>query len=93
MHKVRGFTQVQLAEAADATQRAISYFETQAGFPPAPPVIVLAKALQITTHQLLGMKPPKVERMEEDSEALPDCGSGFRCSQDFLSTTRRPSFA
>lgn len=69
IRKARGFTQVQLAEAAGTTQRAISYYETEAGFPPAPAVIVLAKALQITTDELLGVKPPKVERMEEDSEA------------------------
>jgi transcriptional regulator with XRE-family HTH domain len=69
IRKARGFTQVQLAQAAGTTQRAISYYETEAGFPPAPAVIVLAKALQITTDELLGVKPPKVERMEEDSEA------------------------
>gem|GEM_PF-4361481 len=32
-------------------------------------MIVLAKTLRITTDELLGVKPPKVERMEEDSEA------------------------
>ncbi len=69
IRRARGFTQVQLAEAAGTTQRAISYYETEAGFPPAPAVIVLAKALQITTDELLGVKPRKVERMEEDSEA------------------------
>ena len=37
IRKARGLTQVQLAEAAGTTQRAISYYETEAGFPPAPP--------------------------------------------------------
>jgi len=69
IRKARGFTQVQLAEAARTTQRAISYYETEVGFPPAPAVIGLAKALDVTTDELLGVKPPKVERIDDDSEA------------------------
>jgi hypothetical protein len=56
-------------EAAETTQRAVSYYETEAGFPPAPAVIALARALKVTTDELLGVKPPKVERVEEDPEA------------------------
>jgi len=69
IRKVRGLTQVQLAEAAETTQRAISYYETEAGFPPAPAIIGLAKALHVTTDELLGLKPPKVAPVEDDSEA------------------------
>lgn len=69
IRKARGLTQVQLAEAAETTQRAVSYYETEAGFPPAPAVIALARALKITTDELLGVKPPKVERVKEDPEA------------------------
>ncbi len=69
IRKARGMTQVQLAEAAETTQRAVSYYETEAGFPPAPAVISLAKALKITTDELLGLKPPKVARVNDDSEA------------------------
>ena len=69
IRKARGLTQVQLAEAAGTTQRAISYYETEAGFPPAPAVIDLAEALSITTDELLGVKPPKIERVNDDSEA------------------------
>ena len=68
IRKARGLTQVQLAEAAKTTQRAVSYYETEAGFPPAPAVISLAKALSVTTDELLGLKPPKVALVEEDSE-------------------------
>lgn len=68
IRKARGLTQVQLAEAAETTQRAISYYETEAGFPPAPAVIGLAKALEVTTDELLGVKPPKIERLHDDSE-------------------------
>jgi len=72
IRKARGLTQVQLAEAAATTQRAVSYYETEAGFPPAPAVISLAKALHITTDELLGLKPPPkvaAAAVEEDSEA------------------------
>lgn len=69
IRRARGLTQVQLAEVAGTTQRAVSYYETEAGFPPAPAVIDLAKALRITTDELLGVKPPKVERINDDSEA------------------------
>lgn len=69
IRKARGLTQVQLAEAAETTQRAISYYETEAGFPPAPAVIGLAKALHVSTDELLGLKPPKVAPAEEDPEA------------------------
>lgn len=69
IRKARGLTQVQLAEAAGTTQRAISYYETEAGFPPAPAVIGLAEALSITTDELLGVKPPRVEHVNDDSEA------------------------
>jgi transcriptional regulator with XRE-family HTH domain len=67
--KARGLKQVQFAEAAATTQRALSYYETEAGFPPAPAVIALAKALNITTDELLGVKPPKVERASDGSKA------------------------
>jgi transcriptional regulator with XRE-family HTH domain len=69
IRKARGMTQVQLAEAARTTQRAVSYYETEAGFPPAPAVIALAGALKISTDELLGVKPPRVERVNDDSEA------------------------
>jgi transcriptional regulator with XRE-family HTH domain len=70
IRKARGLTQVQLAEAAGTTQRAISYYETEAGFPPAPAVIDLARALQVTTDELLGVKTPKAGPVrQEDPEA------------------------
>jgi len=69
MRKARGMTQVQLAEAAETTQRAISYYETEAGFPPAPAIIALARALSVSTDELLGVKPPKVQRVNGDPEA------------------------
>ena len=68
IRKARGLTQVQLAAAAGTTQRAISYYETDDGVPPASAVIALAKALKVSADELLGLKLPKVERFEDGSE-------------------------
>ena len=68
--KARGLTQVQLAETAATTQRAVSYYETEAGVPPAPAIISLAQALNVSTDELLGLKAPKA--------APADSGKDFR---------------
>jgi transcriptional regulator with XRE-family HTH domain len=68
LRKSRGLTQVQLAELAGTTQRAISYYENDAGYPPAPALVDLARALEVSTDVLLGVKAPKIERYKEDSE-------------------------
>ncbi len=54
IRKARGLTQVKLAEAAGTTQRAISYYENDAGVPPSSAVISLAKALEVSTDNVLG---------------------------------------
>jgi transcriptional regulator with XRE-family HTH domain len=51
-----GLTQIDLAKAAGTTQRAISYYETDGGFPPAPLVASFAQALNISADELLGIK-------------------------------------
>ena len=61
LRKVRGLTQVQLAQAAGTTQRAISYYENEAGFPPALALIALAQALRVSTDELLGLRRSKPE--------------------------------
>ena len=65
LRKARGFTQVELAKAIDATQRSVSYYENDDGIPPASVVMALAKALKISTDELLGIKPPRVERVAD----------------------------
>lgn len=69
LRKARGLTQVELAHAANTTQRAISYYETEAGFPPAPAVVQLARALRITTDELLGVRTPKIDHLDDDAES------------------------
>jgi transcriptional regulator with XRE-family HTH domain len=72
--RARGITQIQLAKAARVTQRAISYYETDTGYPPAPVVAQLAQALKISADELLGIKPPprevsKFEELHGDAES------------------------
>ena len=66
--RMRGMTQIDLAEAAGTTQRAVSYYENAFGFPPAPQLVALAKALHVTTDELLGVKAIKAESRSEDPE-------------------------
>jgi len=58
----RGLTQAQLADAIDSSQRSISHYETVADYPPPQVIIALARALKVSTDELLGIKkqkPPK----------------------------------
>jgi transcriptional regulator with XRE-family HTH domain len=57
LRKMRGLTQVQLAEALGTTQRVISYYETDAELPPSTAIIPLARVLEVSTDELLGLKP------------------------------------
>lgn len=54
--RARGITQVQLAQAAGTTQRAISYYENEAGYPPVEAIIRLAEALEVSADELLGIR-------------------------------------
>ena len=68
IRKARGLTQVQLAQRAATTQRAISYYENEAGYPPAPAVVALARALHVSTDELLGVKTAKFASERKDPE-------------------------
>lgn len=66
LRKARGLTQIELAELTGSTQRAISYYENEAGYPPAAAVIMLAKALHVTTDELLGLEQREAGPLEAD---------------------------
>jgi transcriptional regulator with XRE-family HTH domain len=55
LRKLRGLTQVQLAQKLDSTQRAITYYENEASYPPVDTIVELAKILGVTTDELLGI--------------------------------------
>jgi transcriptional regulator with XRE-family HTH domain len=51
LRQQRGLTQVQLAKATGMTQRAISYYETEAELPASAALITLAKVLEAQAAQ------------------------------------------
>ena len=79
--KAQDMSQVRLAKAAHTTQRAISYYETGLGFPPAPLVARLAHALKISSDELLGINHNHARLLiSRRSTATPragDCGRSF----------------
>lgn len=70
IRKKRGLTQIDLAALSGSSQRAISYYENEGGYPPALVVADLAKALEVTTDELLGVKPLSTVDKEEDTPEM-----------------------
>ena len=69
IRKSRGLTQTHLGEALGITKRNVAYFETDGGEPPGPILPMMAKVLDVSIDELLGVKPirktdsPKVARL------------------------------
>ena len=62
LRRARGMTQQELADAAGSTQRMIAHYETSSDAqPPAALVASLARALGVSSDELLGLKPLKEE--------------------------------
>jgi transcriptional regulator with XRE-family HTH domain len=69
IRKERGMTQVELAKVIGSTQRAIFYYESFKGYPPALAVAHLARALDVSTDELLGLeRRPKTRDEMEDPD-------------------------
>ena len=84
LRKARGLTQVQLAKAIGATQRAISYYENEAGYPPAPVVADLAQALGVTTDELLGVQPAQPSACSTSEPESPEVRRIWKKFQQLL---------
>jgi len=69
LRKRAGYTQQELAEAVQTTQRMVSYYETQAEPPPSMLLPELARVLGVSVDQLLGLAPLKKSRLP-DSRVL-----------------------
>jgi transcriptional regulator with XRE-family HTH domain len=65
--KERGLTQAQLGELVGVSYRVIAYYEGETSYPPAHLMEPLAKALKITTDELLGIRELKRERNPENA--------------------------
>jgi len=55
----RGLTQAELALAVGVSRRVIAYYEQEDSQPPGAMLVDLAKALRVSSDQLLGLKAPK----------------------------------
>ena len=60
LRKVNGLTQQALGEKIDVSKRVIAYYEGETEYPPAHLIVPLAKALKISTDELLGVKKQSV---------------------------------
>lgn len=59
IRKSRGMTQADLGDVVGVSKRVITYYEQQDAQPPGAMLVDLAKALRVSSDQLLGLKPPK----------------------------------
>ena len=79
LRKETGYTQVELAKELEVSQRMVSYYEGHPEFPPSALLPKLAKILNVTTDELLGLqisKPSKkpdtrLQRRVQQIEKLP----------------------
>jgi transcriptional regulator with XRE-family HTH domain len=57
LRKAWGYTKTELGEILDLSQRMMTYYEREAGRPPAHLLGQMAEALGVTVDELLGLKP------------------------------------
>lgn len=56
LRKAAGYTQQQLADEIGASRRQVAYYEGESEHPPASLLIDLARALNVSTDELLGLQ-------------------------------------
>ncbi len=59
IRKSRGLTQAELGAAVGVSNRVIAYYEQDDAQPPGAMLVDLARALGVTTDEMLGVKPAK----------------------------------
>lgn len=59
IRKSRGLTQAELGAAVGVSNRVIAYYEQDDAQPPGAMLVDLARALGVTTDEMLGVKPSK----------------------------------
>lgn len=55
----RGLTQQELGDRVDVSNRVVAYYEQDGAQPPGPLLVDLARALGVSTDELLGVEPLK----------------------------------
>jgi transcriptional regulator with XRE-family HTH domain len=67
LRKAAGFTQQDLAAEIGVSRRMIAYYEVQSEHPPTHLLPAIAKALHVSTDELLGLAPVKRAPRAKDS--------------------------
>lgn len=67
LRKERGFTQLELAEQAGLSRRMLAYYEGQSEHPPTTHLPNIARALGVTTDELLGLVTVRARARQKDS--------------------------
>jgi len=62
LRKAAGYTQQQLADEIGATRRQVAYYEGESEHPPASLLIALARALSVSTDELLGVQKGRAKK-------------------------------
>jgi transcriptional regulator with XRE-family HTH domain len=59
--KAKGLTQAQLGDLVGVSYRVIAYYEKETQYPPSRLIVPLAKALGVSSDELLGMKAERTD--------------------------------
>ena len=59
LRKARGLTQEELGDLVGLSNRMVAYYERDDADPPGPLIVDLARALRVSTDEMLGAKPLK----------------------------------
>ncbi|MGB3623291.1 helix-turn-helix transcriptional regulator [Ketobacter sp. MCCC 1A13808] len=65
LRKQAGYTQTELANELDVSQRMVSHYEGHTEYPPAALLPKLAALLNVTSDELLGLEPLKKNRQPD----------------------------
>ena len=68
LRKLRGFTQRSLASKSGVSNRMIAYYETHEFSPPGDALAAMARALDVTMDELLGLKATATEAPSSTTE-------------------------
>ena len=71
LRKERGFPQLELAEQAGLSRRMLAYYEGQSEHPPTTHLPGIARALGVTTDELLELVAVKATARQKDSRLQP----------------------
>ena len=70
LRKARGFTQQELADEVGLSRRMVAYYESQTKHPPTTHLPAFAKALKVSTDELLGAVAVKRQPVRERDTRL-----------------------